>query len=83
MFYIYARKCDLWLTEKYHILLEKYRLLNKRSEIFGTCPHRKKTPFTKFGSQQRRRFGLTSALARNRSVAEKIQKWVIRSIYSI
>ena len=37
-----TRKCDLCLTEKYHILLEKSRLLNKRSEIFGTCPHRKK-----------------------------------------
>ena len=37
-----ARKCDLCLTEKYHILLEKSRLLNKRSEIFLTCPHRRK-----------------------------------------
>ena len=37
-----ARKCELCLTEKYHILLEKSRLLNKRSEIFGTCPHRRK-----------------------------------------
>ena len=37
-----ARKCDLCLTEKYHMLLEKSRLLNKTSEIFGTCPHRRK-----------------------------------------
>ena len=37
-----ARKCDLCLAEKYHILLEISRLLNKRSEIFGTCPHRRK-----------------------------------------
>ena len=37
-----TRKCDLCLTEKYHILLGKSRLLNRRSEIFGTCPHRKK-----------------------------------------
>ena len=38
-----TRKCDLCLTEKYHILLGKSRLLNRRSEIFGTCPHRKNT----------------------------------------
>ena len=37
-----ARKCDLRLEEKYHTLLEKSRLLNKRSETFGTCPHRRK-----------------------------------------
>ena len=67
-----AGKCDLCLTEKCYILLEKSRLLSKRSEIFGTCPPPKKTPFTKFGSQQRRKFGPTSTLARNRSVAEKI-----------
>ena len=36
-----ARKCDLCLAEKYYIL-EKSRLLSKRSEIFGTCPHRRK-----------------------------------------
>ena len=38
-----TRKCDLCLTEKYHILLEKSRLLNKRSEIFGTCPTERNT----------------------------------------
>ena len=37
-----ARKCDLCLAETYCILLEKSRLLNKRSEIFGTCHHRRK-----------------------------------------
>ena len=29
-----ARKCDLYLAEKYHILLEKSRLLNGRSDFF-------------------------------------------------
>ena len=37
-----ARKCDLCLAEKYEILIEKSQFLNKRSEIFGTCPHRRK-----------------------------------------
>ena len=37
-----AGKCDRCLAEKYYILLEKSRLLNKRSEISGTCPHRRK-----------------------------------------
>ena len=37
-----ARKCDLCLAEKYYILLEKSRLLNKKEENFGTCPHQKK-----------------------------------------
>ena len=33
-----ARKCDLCLAEKYHILLEKSRLFNKRSEILEHAP---------------------------------------------
>ena len=36
-----AWKCDLCLAEKYYILLEKSQLLNKRSKIFGACPHRR------------------------------------------
>ena len=35
--------CDLCLAGKYYILLEKSRLLSKRSEIFGTCPTEENT----------------------------------------
>ena len=40
-----TRKCDLCLTEKYHILLEKSRLLNKRSENLEHAPTEKNTSY--------------------------------------
>ena len=37
-----TRRCDLCTTEKVAIALDQNSLLNKRSEIISTCPHKRK-----------------------------------------
>ena len=37
-----SRKCNLCLTEKYHIITSTDRLLNKRSELVSKCRHENK-----------------------------------------
>ena len=34
-----CKTCNLCLTEKYHIITSKLKLLNKRSELVSTCRH--------------------------------------------
>lgn len=34
-----AKRCDLCLTEKYHILTHTGRILNKRNELISKCRH--------------------------------------------
>ena len=34
-----SKKCDLCLTEKFHIINSKLKLLNKRSELVSKCRH--------------------------------------------
>jgi hypothetical protein len=37
-----ARKCNLCLTEKYHIITSSLELINKRSELISKCRHENK-----------------------------------------
>ena len=37
-----TRVCDICLSEKLYILTAKQPLINKRSELMGRCPHRRK-----------------------------------------
>ena len=34
-----SKRCELCLTEKYHIMFQKLNLLNKRNEILSNCRH--------------------------------------------
>lgn len=34
-----AKRCDLCLTEKFHIIFQKFPLLNKRNELLSSCRH--------------------------------------------
>ena len=37
-----SKRCELCLTEKYHIIYQKYPLLNKRNELLSNCRHANK-----------------------------------------
>ena len=35
-----SKRCDLCLTEKYHIIYEDFETLNKRNELLSNCRHK-------------------------------------------
>ena len=37
-----SKRCDLCLTEKYHIIYEEFNTLNKRNELLSNCRHQRK-----------------------------------------
>ena len=37
-----SRRCNLWLTEKYHFLKSLVIIINKRSELVSKCRHEDK-----------------------------------------
>ena len=66
-----AIKCDLCLEEKYYILLEKSRLLNKRTKFLEPAPTEQNI-FYKIQMAAAKKVRPASTLVRNRSVAKKI-----------
>ena len=43
-----TKRCMLCLSEKFHILFSKERLLNKRNEIILKCRHENKHKLSKY-----------------------------------
>ena len=43
-----SKSCNLCLTEKFHMITSKLKLLNKRSELVSTCHHANKYPLKNY-----------------------------------
>ena len=48
-----SKRCNLCLTEKYHIIYEDFDTLNKRNELLSNCRHKCKFLLSNFKEIQR------------------------------